>query len=159
MKTITAALDEQFRRLHLTSTALIESIAPELLYKLPREPTSSVPIYSTGEHLLRSAGAVEQTFGGLTTNLWDDPFEWTLPESLVTPAYVSAYLMEVEGTRQRAFGLFKSDEDLYKKAAVPSGGTEELIRILLHTIARAWHHQGRAFAAYRMVTDERLPVV
>jgi hypothetical protein len=33
---------------------------------------------SCGEQVLRSAAIVEQSFGGLTANLWDDPFEWTL---------------------------------------------------------------------------------
>ena len=68
---------------------------------------------SCGEQVLRSAAIVEQTFGGLTANLWDDPFEWTLPETLSTSAKVIEYLNEVEATRQdptyygdRIFGAF-----------------------------------------------------
>jgi hypothetical protein len=34
------------------------------------------------QYILRSAAAIEQMCGGLTANLWDDPFEWTLPETL-----------------------------------------------------------------------------
>ena len=34
-----------------------------------------------------SAGTIEQTFGGITANLWDDPFEWTLPETLHRSPY------------------------------------------------------------------------
>jgi hypothetical protein len=33
------------------------------------------------EQILRSARIVEQVSGGITANLWDDPFEWTLPET------------------------------------------------------------------------------
>ena len=49
--------------------------------------------------LLRSAAAVEQTFGGITTRLWDDPFEWTLPEKLSSTDLLIGYLNEVEQTR------------------------------------------------------------
>ena len=48
--------------------------------------------YHLGEHIVRSAGAVEQTFDGITANLWDDPFEWTLPENLATPREVARVL-------------------------------------------------------------------
>ena len=44
-------------------------------------------MFSCGEYILRSAAAVEQTFGGITTRLWDDPFEWTLPEALSTDRF------------------------------------------------------------------------
>ena len=107
MNKLIASLDEQFARLHARNASLIESVPGEKLYWQPRQSSGVFPIYSCGEHLLRSAAAVEQTFGGITTNLWDDPFEWTLPETLQTPASVSAYLNEVEATRQRGFSLFQ----------------------------------------------------
>ncbi|MDQ3821595.1 MAG: hypothetical protein M3362_28485, partial [Acidobacteriota bacterium] len=100
--------DEQFARLHARSIALIEVVPQEKLYWQPRGSPVAFPLYSCGEHLLRSAAAVEQTFGGLTSNLWDDPFEWTLPETLKTPASVAAYLNEVEETRERGFTLSSS---------------------------------------------------
>ena len=77
-------LDRQFAQLHSDSHKLIEAISPELLYHQPPGKSNSLPLHSCGEHLLRSAAVVEQTFGGITTNLWDDPFEWTLPETLPT---------------------------------------------------------------------------
>ena len=52
---------------------------------------------SSYQHILRSAAAIEQMCGGLTANLWDDPFEWTLPETLSTPAKVIEYLNSATG--------------------------------------------------------------
>src|ERR671921_956383 len=98
MMSIVRGLDEQFARLHGRSLALVRAVPAERLYWQPeRGPAArAFPVYSCGEHLLRSAAAVEQTFGGITANLWDDPFEWTLPESMKTPMRVAEYLGEVE---------------------------------------------------------------
>ncbi len=157
MNKLISSLDERFAHLHARSIALIEVVPGEKLYWQPRESSGAFPVYSCGEHLLRSAGAVEQTFGGITTNLWDDPFEWTLPEMLSTPQRVAEYLNEVETTRQRGFTLFRSDEDLLKEIAAPSGEMRLLCALLLETLERAAHHQGRAFATFRLFSDTHLP--
>ena len=144
------ALDRQFAQLHRDSHKLIEVISPELLYHQPSGRSNSLPLHSCGEHLLRSAAVVEQTFGGITANLWDDPFEWTLPETLPTTDKVSGYLDEVEATRKHGFRLFKSDVDLVKEIMAPSGPTQ-LLPLLLDTLARAAHHQGRAWATFEIL--------
>lgn len=156
-KTLVRSLDKEFARLHQNSLALVAIIPAEQLYRKPRESHAAFPVYSCGEHLLRSAASVEQTCGGITTNLWDDPFEWTLPETLSSAAHVADYLAEVETTRQRAFELFKDDSVLAKEIVVPSGETQTLCALLLETLARAAHHQGRAYATFRFFGDERLP--
>jgi len=148
-------LDRQFAQLHSGLYQLIERIPRDLLYYQPRQPrqnrqSESTPLHSGGEHILRSAAIVEQTFGGLTTNLWDDPFEWTLPESLPTPDKVAGYLDEVEATRKRGFELFQSDADLLKEIMAPSGYTQ-LLPLMLDTLARAAHHQGRARATFEIL--------
>ena len=148
------SLDQQFAQLHRNAHKLIEAISPELLYHQPPGNPSSLPLHSCGECVLRSAAIVEQTFGGLTTNLWDDPFEWTLPETLSTTARVAGYLDEVEATRQRGFALFKTDADLLKEIMAPSGPTQ-LLPLLLDTLARAAHHQGRARATLEILRAER----
>ncbi|HEX8651811.1 MAG TPA: hypothetical protein VF708_13310 [Pyrinomonadaceae bacterium] len=150
-------LDEQYARLHARALALIEAVAAERLYWQPRRLSRAFPVYSCGEHLLRSAAAVEQTFGGITVNLWDDPFEWTLPESLSTKERVTEYLMEVEAMRRRGFALFQSDDDLLREIKVPSGEMQPLCRLLLETLTRAADHQGRAVATFRLFSDARLP--
>src|SRR6266576_1615653 len=93
-------LNRQFARLHSDSHKLIQAISPDLLYQQPPEKSNSLPLHSCGEHVLRSAAVVEQTFGGITANLWDDPFEWTLPEHLSTVERFKEYLEEVESMRR-----------------------------------------------------------
>ncbi|HEY0322973.1 MAG TPA: hypothetical protein VGC66_18605 [Pyrinomonadaceae bacterium] len=154
-----SCLDEEFARLHERSLAIIKVIPAEKLYWQPRPSSGAFPIYSCGEHLLRSAAAVEQTFGGINANLWDDPFEWTLPETLQTPDSIVEYLMEVEATRGEGFERFSTDDDLVKEIAVPSGETRRLGALLFETLTRAAHHQGRAFAVFRLFSDSRLPQV
>ena len=148
MDKLIADLDRQFAQLHQESRELIRAISPELLYYRPSNGSNLAQ--SCGEQILRSAAAVEQTFGGLTTNLWDDPFEWTLPESLPTPEKVAGYLDEVEATRKRGFELFQSDADLLKEIMAPSGYTQ-LLPLMLDTLARAAHHQGRARATFEIL--------
>jgi hypothetical protein len=152
-------LDAEFAKLHAASVALVRAAPAGKLYWQPREAGAPPyrPAYSCGEHLLRSAAAVEQTFGGITASLWDDPFEWTLPETLSTAALVEEYLCEAEATRRRGFALFTSDGDLAKEIATPSGEMRTLAALLLETLARAAHHQGRAYATFRLFSDERLP--
>ena len=99
--------------------------------------------------LLRSAAVMEQTFGGLTANLWDDPFEWTLPETLSTPESIVAHLSEVDSLRRRVFESIDGDDALSKYVAVPSGEPKPLIELLIETLARACHYRGRAAATLR----------
>jgi hypothetical protein len=95
------------------------------------------------ENLVRSAAAIEQMCGGLTANLWDDPFEWTLPETLSNPDRVNAYLDEVDLARQRAFNSI-DDRALTKLVSVPSGESQLLITLLLGTLVKASELRGRA---------------
>ncbi|HEU4834037.1 MAG TPA: hypothetical protein VFS90_06475 [Pyrinomonadaceae bacterium] len=95
------------------------------------------------ENLVRSAAAIEQMCGGLTANLWDDPFEWTLPETLSNPDRIIEYLSEVDLARERAFGSI-DDAALTKYIAVPSGESQVLISLLLETLVRASELRGRA---------------
>jgi hypothetical protein len=158
MDKFTECLDRQFAQLNLGWTELIAAISPELLYSQPPRESNSFPLHSCGEQILRGAGVVEQTFGGITTNLWDDPFEWTLPETLATPERVAAYLSEVETTRNHGFELFKSDEDLLKEIMAPSGKTQ-LLTLLLDTLVRAGHHQASAWEIFkRLRAKERIDI-
>src|ERR1700757_3262395 len=100
--------DQQYGQLYSGWGELIRELAPESIYRRANESDSS--ILSCGEYIVKSARVVEQTFGGITANLWDDPFEWTLPETLSTREKLIAYYDEVEATRQRASRLFKTDE-------------------------------------------------
>jgi hypothetical protein len=95
------------------------------------------------ENLVRSAAVIEQMCGGLTANLWDDPFEWTLPETLSNSDRVADYLDEVDLARQRTFESI-DDAALSKYIAVPSGESRPLISVLLQTLVKASEYRGRA---------------
>ena len=97
------------------------------------------------EYIVRSAAVVEQTCGGLTSNLWDDPFEWTLPETLSNPDRIVEYLSEVDVARQRAFSSIQDDSALTKYISDPSG-ERLLISVLLETLVRAAELRGRALS-------------
>lgn len=149
---IVASLDREFARLHLRLIAIIESTPAALLYE-DSALQSLNALGSIGENVLRSAAATEQTFGGLTANLWDDPFEWTLPEQLATPATVRDHLAEVEETRKHAFRSFTDDSCLLKSISSPADGLVSLIEVLLRTLLRAAHYQSRAAAALQALSD------
>jgi hypothetical protein len=145
-------LDERFARLHRNACDLLMSVSAAALEAQPRESDTLPPLDSLRESILREAAVVEQTFGGITANLWDDPFEWTLPETLDTRQRIVEYLDEVEATRKRAFEGFLTDTELLKKIAVPSGELQTLLSLLLDTLVRAVDYQGRA-----ITTVEALP--
>ncbi len=158
MKTFIESFDYLFLQLHTRSCELVQKIPDDKLYYQPKESESLFPMNSCGEYILRSAGKVEQTFGGITTKLWDNPFEWTLPEELSTGDKILEYLAEVEETRQRGFALFQRDEDLRRELPAPEKLTT-IFQLVVGTLARAEHFQGRAFAVFQMFCDEKLPKI
>lgn len=154
-RTVIESFDQEFARLHARSCLLIETTPVEVLYDDPSGKETGSRSPSVGECVLRSAGVVEQTFGGLTSNLWDNPFEWTLPETLSTRARVIEYLSEVEETRKHAFASLTLDADLLKTVATPSGEMRPLINLLLDTLVRSLGFQGRAVAIQTTVSNAR----
>jgi hypothetical protein len=156
MKNLIEVFERQFQALDARSRELINKTPDEKLYWQPAATDALFPVNTLGEYVLRSAGAVEQTFGGITTRLWDDPFEWTLPEALSTGDLIVNYLAEVEATRRRGFALFSSDEDLKREMPAPER-LKSIFQILLETIARAEHFQGRAYAVFQMFSAEKPP--
>ena len=115
---VIASLEREFECLHLRYCSLTRATPDGDIYRQPKRANGR-PVSSVGENVLRGAAVVEQTFGGITANLWDDPFEWTLPENLSTSGRLIEYLAEVEATRQRAFASFAQDADLLKEIMVP----------------------------------------
>lgn len=156
MKNLIEIFDRQFRRLHERSCRFVEMIPDGNLFSKPRELNRTYAMFSCGEYVLRSAAAIEQTFLGITRRLWDDPFEWTLPEELSTGSKVLEYLREVEETRLNGFNFFASDADLSREMPAPER-LKPIAEILLEAVARAEHFQGRAFAVFQFYSDEKLP--
>ncbi|HEX9961970.1 MAG TPA: hypothetical protein VGB00_13630 [Pyrinomonadaceae bacterium] len=155
MKTLIESFERQFVLLDVRAREIVDKTPNEKLYWQPREREMLFPVNSCGEYVLRSAGAIEQTFGGITTRLWDDPFEWTLPEELSTNDLILNYLNEVEETRKRGFSLFQSDEDLRREMPAPEK-LKTIFALLLETIARAENFQGRAIAVFREFSEEKI---
>lgn len=158
---IVESLDREFARLHANSCAAIARASSDALYLVPTQPDESLSSFdsgamgsmvSIGEGILRCAAAVERTFGGITSNLWDDPFEWTLPEYLSTPEKITAHLAEVEETRRRAFSSFADDDCLLKNLSLPSGERQPLIALLLETLVQAVNHQAQALLVLRVLS-------
>ena len=156
MDPILATFDRQFTLIDSRSRALLSKLTESTLYTRPHETRLEMSPFSCGEYILRSAAMVEKTFGGITTRLWDDPFEWTLPEKLSTLQLVTAYLDEVEVTRVKGFEFFTSDDDLKRQIPAPER-LRSIFEILLETLSLAGHFQGRAFALFQVLSDESLP--
>jgi hypothetical protein len=144
------ALDRAFADSIVSLKEIVRSVDPELLYR-------RVADVSVGEQILRSAAAIEQTFGGLTANLWDDPFEWTLPETLSTSESIVEYLSEVDATRRRVFSSIGGDDALSKYVSVPSGAPKPLIHILMEALVRSSDYRGRAAATLKILSGEGTP--
>jgi hypothetical protein len=132
MRELIDSLDRQFADLNVRSCELISGISEKLLYLHPNENAS----ISVGVLVVRSAGAVEQMIGGITTRLWDDPFEWTLPEHLSRADDVLNYLAEVEAGRRGGFAFFRNDEELEKLLPAPVE-MKTLHEVLRQTLLRA----------------------
>src|ERR1051325_3988649 len=96
--------DHEFKRLEGDWRALIDQLDSSSLYSESRQQLSPA-----AEQIVRSARIVEQVSGGITANLWDDPFEWTLPETLRNKDKLIAYVREVRDARELAFQFFKDD--------------------------------------------------
>ena len=143
-------LDREFLRLHQQLLRLVDILPQEELYS---NNSGSLEWSAIGETLLRSAAIVEQTCGGFMSSLWDDPFEWTLPETLNTNDSIKEYFGEVESTRLKTFSRFLSDEDLFKHIAVPSGELRPVVTVLIETLVRAAEHQVRTASAAKSLSD------
>ena len=156
MKALIDEFDSQFRSLHERSVNFAETAAEDLLFRRPSPAQYNIGGLTVGESIIRSAAIVEMAFGGITRRLWDDPFEWTLPEALGSTEKIIEYLGEVETLRISGFGFFNQDADLSRAIPAPTE-LRTLAAILLDTVARAEHFQGRAFALYHALGGGKLP--
>lgn len=156
MRSLIDAFNTQFIRLHERSVGFVREIDSGNLFLRPYGIASELTVVTIGENILRSAAMVELAFGGITTRLWDDPFEWTLPEALSTGDKIIEYLNEVEATRQLGFGYFPEDSALARTIPAPRE-LRTIASIMLDTVAKAENYQGRAFSIYQMIQGGKLP--
>lgn len=156
MRTNIDHLRSRFQRIGERSRVLVELSPEDRLYWRPRQIPNSLALFSFGEYILRSAAMIEQSFGGITTRLWDDPFEWTLPEKLATKESILIYLTEVGAAMERGFSFLTSDDDLNMQIPSPSE-LRSIFAILIDTIGKAEHFQGRAVSIFQLFSDAKPP--
>ncbi|MDH3492887.1 MAG: hypothetical protein OEM82_05010 [Acidobacteriota bacterium] len=132
MRKLIEDLESAFEHTHQKTIDLLGSHSFEDLFESQLDPEAS----SAGMILIRSASKVEQCFGGITSRLWDDPFEWTLPESFCGPNRVFEYLSEVKKARDDGFRFLTSDSDLAKLIPTPAG-MQTVFSVLLQSLLEA----------------------
>ncbi|MCB1023293.1 MAG: hypothetical protein KDB79_02815 [Acidobacteria bacterium] len=140
MRNFIETFESAFERLHARSCELVSATPASQLFAKPFENSES---FSFGELIVRSAGKVEQTFGGITSRLWDDPFEWTLPEELSTGEKILEYFGEVRQTRERGFQFLDSDEVLTREIPSPEK-MRTIFEILLSTLIEAERYEANS---------------
>ena len=120
--------------------AFVRTVPDDMIYRVPSDRAGA----TVGEIVVKSAAVLEQMFGGLTSNLWDDPFEWTLPETLASGDLIIRYLDEVDVARRRAFAFLGDDSALAKIVSVPSDGQISVLELLERTLLRAASYHNEA---------------
>lgn len=148
MQTILNSLERRFKDLHERSVSLLLSIPEERLFDPCIRPNDRLQEVSFAYFLIRSAAAVERVFGGITTRLWDDPFEWTLPEELSSTEAIHDYLNEVKLIREKGFATLDNDETLLRSIPAPAE-LKTIIDVLLESLCRA----EQSFALARMIAS------
>ncbi len=156
MDTLLGYFATRFEGIHSRSVRLVEQCPDEMLCHRPKQLGYFPALFSCGEFLIRSAANVEMTFGGITRRLWDDPFEWTLAESIGSREKVLEYFLEVRKTAEEGFAFIGSDKNLLREIPAPVA-LRPIVDVLLESLCLAEHLQGRAFALFQLLNDEPPP--
>ena len=127
-----------FVYLHVERRRLAGSYNDIALYASVKSSNGLWPA-SAATLLVRSAAVVEQMINGVTVRLWDDPFEWTLPERLPTASHLICYFEEVEAARLRGFEFLTDDDDLALSIPAPEV-LKTLGQIFHDAIVRSENH-------------------
>jgi uncharacterized damage-inducible protein DinB len=147
----------EFERIHQNLIEVLAIIPEEKLYWKPFESEKFIRIYSCGELISHIGGIVEYAFNGITSNLWEEPFEWITREVLPTRSHLAGYLDDVARLRRMAFEDF-TDLDLPKRIYYPNAASTTLGEILVKTLSHAAHHRGQVYAYVHLFADARLPM-
>jgi uncharacterized damage-inducible protein DinB len=149
-------LADEFTRVEDSIVTVLPLIPEDKLYWKPFQSKNHLRIYSCGELVSHSMGTIEAACNGILNNFWDDPFEWTLRESLPNHEYLSGYVNEVVAVTKETFALLKTD-DLEKTIYLPNGEPTTIGKLLLKTLLHAVHHRGQLYAYLHLLTDAKLP--
>lgn len=152
MREIIDAFESSFADVDGRQRRLLDRVSDERLFWTPVDANDSMVLLSVGGSVLRSAAMVEQVFLGITRRLWDDPFEWTLPEKLSTKAAILGYLDEVSRTRSAGLQFLSGDAELSRQLPAPDE-LRTIAAVLIGALARAENHLGRGEAIARIIAD------
>jgi hypothetical protein len=149
-------LNGQFEQIDVRQRHLIENVPDSKLFWTPVSTADTMVLLSVGGGILRSAAMIEQVFLGITRRLWDDPFEWTLPEKLSTKEAIAEYLDEVAEARHQGLAFITSDADLSRKLPAPES-LKPILQVLLEGIGKAENYLGRAEVVAKMMSLDHQP--
>lgn len=153
MASTLSEIRSRFVSIDRQARSLIERCPTELLFEKPRALNNSLAPFSVGEFAIRAVGKTEQAFGGITTRLWDDPFEWTLPESFRERSAIILYFDEVCTTVLNGFEFISNDEALV--AVIPAPVKFKTIDAVLNDAAiEANRLLGKAEALWQFHTGD-----
>jgi uncharacterized damage-inducible protein DinB len=149
-------LAQEFGQVAESVQTVLPLIPEDKLYWKPFQSKNHIRIYSCGELISHCMGIIETSCNGILNNFWDDPFEWTLRESLPDHHYLGNYVAEVIAVSKEMFSLLKS-EDLEKRIYLPDGQPTTIGKLLLKTLLHAVHHRGQLYAYVHLLSDAKLP--
>lgn len=149
MRELAATLESEFEKLSNRWISILENAEA-----LSDEPVGrGQDLRNAAVHeVVRSASKVEQAFGGINSQLWDDPFEWTLPEVMNSFERIREYLDEADRARGTGMLRIKDDSDLLKIIVTP-WGSGSLGSLLVSTLTEAVRFASRAEATILAVRD------
>lgn len=145
-------LESHFEDIDRRQRSMLSRVGDDKLFWTPISTADTMLTLSVGGGVLRSAAMVEQAFLGITRRLWDDPFEWTLPEKLSTRNAILEYLDEVAETRRNGLSFLKSDADLTRQLPAPET-LKPILQVLLEAISRAENCLGRSEAVAKILSS------
>jgi uncharacterized damage-inducible protein DinB len=154
--TTVEAIGSELEQVHVNLIEVLEIIPEERLYWKPFESPNFIRVYSCGELISHIGGIIEYAFNGITSNFWEEPFEWITREALPTRSHIARYLEETARVRRAAFAQM-TDADLPKRIYFPDGSSATLGELLLTTLTHAAHHRGQVYAYVHLFSAARLP--
>ncbi len=149
-------LNSELETIHSNLLEALALIPEDRLYWKPFESADFIHIYSCGELISHIGGSIEYAFNGITSNFWEEPFEWITREALPTRLHIADYLEETARTRRVAFARL-TDQDLPKKIYFPNATGATIGEILINTLTHASHHRGQVYAYIHLFSGARLP--
>jgi len=153
MRTLIETIDAHLADLHSRQCYLIENTPDEQLFWTPIPTADTLITLSVGGAILRSGAKIEQGFLGLTRRLWDDPFEWTLPEKLSSKTAILEYLDEVASSRNAGLAFLTSDAALSQRVPAPEE-LKPIFQALLTAISQAENFLGRGEAVLKLLSSQ-----